>query len=76
MNVLFALVVLAAIVQFIFIFFLARGLSRAVRRQPEIPVDPPPVSVLICARNEEHKLRNLLPLILAQQYPHFEVVVV
>lgn len=44
------------------------------------PVDPEiarvPVSVIICARNEEENLRNNLPLILEQDYPDFEVVVI
>jgi biofilm PGA synthesis N-glycosyltransferase PgaC len=35
-----------------------------------------PVSVIICARNEEENLRNNLPLILEQDYPDFEVVVI
>lgn len=36
----------------------------------------PPVSIVICARNEEDNLRNFLPKVLAQDYPSFEVVVV
>lgn len=36
----------------------------------------PPVSVIICARNEDDNLTENLPLILAQDYPDFEVVVV
>lgn len=35
-----------------------------------------PVSVVICARNEEKNLENFLPFILEQDYPEFEVVVV
>jgi len=35
-----------------------------------------PVSVIICARNEEDNLRRNLPLVLQQDYPAFEVVVV
>lgn len=35
-----------------------------------------PVSVLICARNEEKNLKKNLPLILNQKYPQFEVIVV
>lgn len=35
-----------------------------------------PVSVIICARNEEQNLRKNLPSILNQQYPDFEVVVI
>jgi glycosyltransferase involved in cell wall biosynthesis len=36
----------------------------------------PPVSVIICARNEDDNLTQNLPLILSQDYPDFEVVVV
>jgi len=34
------------------------------------------VSVVICARNEYHHLKANLPLILTQEYPDFEVIVV
>ncbi|MGA2824450.1 MAG: glycosyltransferase [Bacteroidales bacterium] len=34
------------------------------------------VSAVICARNEYHQLKENLPLILTQEYPDFEVVVV
>ncbi len=36
----------------------------------------PPLSVIICARNEENNLRQHLPAILGQQYPEFEVILV
>ena len=36
----------------------------------------PPVSVVIAAKNEYHNLKENLPLILNQDYPDFEVVVV
>ncbi|MDX1602880.1 MAG: glycosyltransferase [Salinimicrobium sediminis] len=35
-----------------------------------------PVSVIICAKNEAENLRNFLPLILSQDHPNFEVVVI
>jgi len=35
-----------------------------------------PVSVIICARNEEENLKKNLPFILEQDYPAFEVIVV
>jgi len=41
-----------------------------------IKSDLPSVSVVICARNEEDNLFKNLPLILNQNYPNFEVVVV
>jgi cellulose synthase/poly-beta-1,6-N-acetylglucosamine synthase-like glycosyltransferase len=37
---------------------------------------PAPVSVVICAHNESHHLKENLPLILGQDYPEYEVVVV
>lgn len=36
----------------------------------------PPLSVILCARNEAENLRNLLPAILEQDYPLFEVIVI
>ncbi|MFD1552426.1 hypothetical protein DNU06_10655 [Putridiphycobacter roseus] len=36
----------------------------------------PPISVIICARNEEDNLYKYLPFILQQNYPDFEVIVV
>lgn len=33
----------------------------------------PPLSVVICARNESENLRRFLPAILEQDYPQFEV---
>jgi glycosyltransferase involved in cell wall biosynthesis len=35
-----------------------------------------PVSIVICAKNEQHNLQENLPQFLKQDYPHFEVVVV
>ncbi len=37
---------------------------------------PPPVSVVICAKNEAENLQKFLPLILNQNYHDFQVVVV
>ncbi len=76
LNLLFIIVVAAAIVQIFFMVFLARGICKARERGSALSDIQPPVSVLICARNEEHNLRRLLPLILNQNYPEFEVVVV
>lgn len=36
----------------------------------------PPLSVIICARNESENLRNFLPAVLEQDYPDFEVIVI
>jgi glycosyltransferase involved in cell wall biosynthesis len=49
-------------------FFKSARLSSA-----EMPV---PVSIIICAKNEEENLTEFLPRVLSQDYPDFEVVVV
>ncbi len=36
----------------------------------------PPVSLIIAAKNEYHNLKVNLPLVLEQEYPHYEVIVV
>ena len=35
-----------------------------------------PVTIIVCARNEEDNLFHYLPKILEQDYPEFEVIVV
>ena len=37
---------------------------------------PKPVSVIVCAHDEEDNLRELVPLLLAQDHPEFEVIIV
>ena len=39
-------------------------------------VSTPPVSVVICAKNEDENLTEFLPKVLSQDYPDFEVIVV
>lgn len=36
----------------------------------------PPVSIIICAKNEDENLTEFLPKVLSQDYPDFEVIVV
>lgn len=47
-----------------------------IQRKPQIANYAPPVSVIICAKNEEYNLRNNLHKVLTQNYPEFEVIVV
>ncbi len=37
---------------------------------------PQPVSVIICAHDEEANLRELIPLLLLQDHPEFEIIIV
>ncbi|MDR1653356.1 MAG: glycosyltransferase [Prevotellaceae bacterium] len=64
-------------------YFYARYLNGAKRyskrvQKPdtEFVTNQPPVSVIICAKNEEQNLKMFLPLVLSQQYADFEVIVI
>lgn len=48
----------------------------ALYKKKELPSNTPPVSIIICARNEDHNIVEFLPHIFEQEYPEFEVVVV
>jgi len=69
--ILFAFTLLVQLVYY-WIMFSRLAFYRA-KRKPEPTV---PVSVVVCAKNEAHNLRKNLPLILSQNYPAFEVVIV
>ncbi len=66
-------VVLLIIQLFYYGFFF---LKFALYKEPATSSTSEGVSVVICARNEYHQLKENLPLILGQEYPDFEVVVV
>lgn len=61
--------------QLYYILFVYSKLARHRLKNNPSPKSPP-VSVIICARNEEENLRNYLPAILEQDYPEFEVILV
>jgi glycosyltransferase involved in cell wall biosynthesis len=56
--------------------YLFNFLSLALYKNKQPTFQTPPVSVVICARNEEENLEKFLPLVLEQDYPKFEVIVV
>ncbi len=76
----------AAIIQILFWLFVFSRLAFKKVEKVEKETTPsvshdfgqafPPVSIIICARNEAKNLTKNLPLILKQNYPNFEVVVV
>ncbi len=51
-------------------------LSRYKENQNENFSGKPPVSVIICARNEAENLKQFLPYFLEQEYPTYEVIIV
>lgn len=57
-------------------YYLYYYLAPARLKPSETSAKAEPVSVIICARNEEENLKNFLPAVLEQEYPDFEVIVV
>jgi len=58
-------------------YYLYYYLAAALHRDTDLNnMKDPPVSVIICARNEEENLKSFLPSVLDQDYPDYEVIVV
>ena len=58
------------------IYYFGVFLRFVMYRKKEFPPSAEPVSVVICARNEAENLDQYLPVILTQDYPDYEVIVV
>ncbi|MES2836906.1 MAG: glycosyltransferase [Bacteroidota bacterium] len=71
--VLLALFVLAFSVQLYYYLGIFAKLSYFKK---EVSNNKPPVSIVICARNEFENLEKHLPLLFSQNYPQYEVVIV
>jgi chlorobactene glucosyltransferase len=74
-----AVLVLSLFVLISWIFSLATTIANLLylpRLRAVAPFDGPLVSVLIPARNEERTIERTVRAFLAQDYPHFEVIVV
>lgn len=56
------------------IHFLPLSRFKTVRTNAQSDLEP--VSIVICAKNEDENLTEFLPRVLTQEYPEFEVVVV
>ena len=64
------------IVQMIYYWFIFSRLAFYNAAKRPVSDEKKPVSVVICAKNEYHNLVRFLPLVLEQDYPEFEVIVV
>jgi len=50
--------------------------SKTIKNKISFLTEQPPVSVIICAKDEANNLRQFLPFVLQQEYPDFEVIVI
>ncbi len=78
--ILLAILILSLVVQLGFYFIPYTAILRRTRKIKKgnvaHTVEQPPVSVIICARNEGDNLQRFLPLVLEQNYADYEVIVV
>lgn len=73
---LIAILVAILLVQLIYYWFIWSRLGFYKPSKHEHTDEKPPVSVIICAKNEYHNLVRFLPVVLEQDYPEYEVIVV
>lgn len=66
---------IAFLIQLIYLYFVFSKFSFS-KTKKQLTLSKDAVSVVICARNEYYSLEKNLPLVLNQNYPDFEVVVV
>ena len=78
--ILLAILILSLVVQLGFYFIPYTAILRRTRKIKKgnvaHTVEQPPVSVIICARNEGDNLQRFLPLVLEQDYADYEVIIV
>ena len=75
---LISLIILAVIVFFLLLYYLAFYGRFSFRKEKKAMMTEnlPPISIIIVARDESHHLIKSLPLLLTQNYPKYEVVLV
>lgn len=73
MQILIAVFFTAVGVQLLYLVCIAYAF---LRKRTERNKEELPVSVLVCAHDEEENLKELIPQLLAQEYSRFEVIVV
>lgn len=78
--IILAILFLSLIIQLGFYFIPYTAILRRTRKikKGNVPhnIEQPPVSIIICARNEGENLRRFLPLVLEQDYLNYEVIIV
>ncbi len=75
LNILFYIFIVSIFIQFLYYFLIFRKFVFYIPSSKK-PADFKPVSVIICAKNEEKNLEQFLPEIYQQDYPDFEVVLI
>ena len=75
-EILFVVFCISSFVQISFYALSLFKLTRYRKREHILDFEDKPASIIVCAHNELENLKRLLPILLAQAYVNFEVVVV
>ncbi|HRG18336.1 MAG TPA: glycosyltransferase [Flavobacterium lutivivi] len=70
----FSLFVAVVVIQFIY-YAIIFGKFSFAKPQSSTPKRIP-ISVIVCAKNEEENVKNFIPLLAEQDYPQFEIVLI
>ncbi|HEU5290975.1 MAG TPA: glycosyltransferase [Cyclobacteriaceae bacterium] len=73
MQVLFIVFLVAVGIQLIYITVF---LIAILKKESGVGSETQPVSVIVCAHDEEQNLRELVPILLQQKHPAFEIIIV
>ena len=75
-EIVLALFCIFAAIQLFYLWFYYARVAFFKEKKPDHTSDQPPVSVIICAKNEYENLKTNLPILLEQDYPDYEVILV
>ena len=73
-QILFFVFIAVVAIQFLYYVLVFGKFSFA--KKLEVVVKNIPISVLVCAKNEQENIKKFLPLLLDQNYPDFEIVLI
>jgi len=73
LSILGLIAICTIVIQILYLMTFLIAFTREVSEEIQ---KPNPVSVIICAHDEEQNLKELIPLLLEQDHPEFEVIIV
>jgi cellulose synthase/poly-beta-1,6-N-acetylglucosamine synthase-like glycosyltransferase len=75
-TILFYLFLIVAGLQLLYWLFYFIGLLRLRARKPDALESLPSISIVVASRNEIDNLKKLIPVLMAQDHPEYEVIIV
>jgi glycosyltransferase involved in cell wall biosynthesis len=72
----FIFYVLIATVSIQFLYYVGVFRKTAFYKPTQLTSNQPPISVVVCAKNEADNIKKLIPLLLEQEYPEYQIVLI